>query len=356
MQPVVASGEPSNDLATDVLTTMRQMHVTALPRNYEIFYEALSGSNPRLSLELIELGSYPTQERLDQLGRKYFAQNHDQGIVEQAREIVAQELEDIARILRREQSHIEKYGQILDQTSSGLRNRELVSKELLEKIAGAMSVATNSTIDHGKEIANTLSEKSAELESVKSKLEEYKRLADTDPLTHIWNRRAFDKEIAAIYNGNKGILFKALILADIDRFKEVNDRHGHPVGDKILKVIADILQSSARKGMFVARTGGEEFALIVDGASEQTTFEIADRLRLLIEQTPFCGGQPSVDYGPITLSMGICMASEAEGAEDLYSKADRALYRSKVDGRNRVTRYSELSGRAGKNWMLYQKE
>ncbi|TIW53040.1 MAG: GGDEF domain-containing protein, partial [Mesorhizobium sp.] len=116
---------------------------------------------------------------------------------------------------------------------------------------------------------------------------EYKRLADTDPLTQVWNRRAFDKEITKIYNSNKGILFNALILADIDRFKDINDRFGHPVGDRIIQIIAEIFQTSIRGDMFVARTGGEEFALIVEGASEDTTFEIAERIRTLIEQTPF---------------------------------------------------------------------
>ena len=72
--------------------------------------------------------------------------------------------------------------------------------------------------------------------------------------------------------------------------------------------------------MFVARTGGEEFALIVEGASEEATFAIADRIRLLIEQTPFVNSQTSAHYGSVTISMGICMASEAEGPEDLYSK------------------------------------
>lgn len=356
MHPAVATGKSSNDLATNVVVTMRQMGVMGLPRNYEIFYEALSGSNPRLSLEVIELGNQPTQEKLDQIGQKYFAQNHNQTIVEQARDVIAHELEDIARILRSERTHLERYGQILDQTSGGLNSREQISKDLLQKVAGAMSMATSSTIDHGRKVADTLSEKSAELESVKTKLEEYKRLADTDPLTHIWNRRAFDKQISAIYSNSHGILFKALILADIDRFKEINDRYGHPIGDKILKIIADIFRTSVSDNMFVARTGGEEFALIIDGLSEQSTLEIADHIRILIEQTQFNGGQPNVNYGPITVSMGICMASEAESADDLYVKADRALYRSKVDGRNRVSRFSEISARNNKSWMLYRKD
>jgi len=356
MQPVAVSLERSSDLASTVVTTMRQLGVMGLPRNYEIFYEALSGSNPQLSLAVVALSNRPTQEELDAIGRKFFTQNHGHGIVEQARDILAKELEDVATLLRSEHSHIEKYGRILNETSGGLDSRNVVSKELLQKIVGAISVATTSTIDHGKQIVSTLADKSAELESVKSKLEEYKRLADTDPLTQLWNRRAFDKAIAGIYNSKKGILFNALILADIDRFKDINDRFGHPVGDKIIRSIADILQTSAHAGIFVARTGGEEFALVVEGASEDTTCQIAERIRILVEQTSFTSGQTGTSYGTITLSMGICMASEADSPEDLYTKADRALYRSKVTGRNRVTRHSTMAGQSGKNWLLYKKD
>jgi diguanylate cyclase len=356
MQPAVATPDRNTDLATAVVTTMRQLGVIGLPRNYEIFYEALSGSNPELSLAVVALNNRPTQEDLDRIGRKFFAQNHGPGIVEQARDVLARELEDIASLLRNERSHVEKYGRILNETSDGLNGRNVLSRELLQKIVGAISVATTSTIDHGRQVATTLTDKTAELESVKSKLEEYKRLADTDPLTHIWNRRAFDKEIARIYNSNRGILFNALILADIDRFKDINDRFGHPVGDRIIQIVADIFQTSIRTDMFVARTGGEEFALIVEGASEDTTFEIAERIRLLIEQTPFSNHQTGASYGKVTVSMGVCMASEADSPEDLYTKADRALYRSKVNGRNRVTRHSSMAGRGGKNWLLYKKD
>lgn len=355
MQPASAPADRATDLASSVLLTMRQLGIVALPRNYEIFYEALSGSNHELSLEVVSLSKRPTQDELDRIGRKYFASHHDSGIVEHARETIAKELEEIASILRNERSHVEKYGRMLDQTAEGLNGR-LVSKDLLQKIVEVMSVATTSTINHGREVASTLSDKSNELESVKSKLEEYKRLANTDPLTQLWNRRAFDREIAGIYNSNRGILFKALIIADIDRFKDINDRFGHPVGDRVLQSVSDILRSSVRADVFVARTGGEEFALVVDGASEEATFDIADRIRLLIEQTPFVNPQTKAAYGSVTISMGICMASEAEGPEDLYTKCDRALYRSKVTGRNRVTRFSALPERAGKNWMLYKKD
>ena len=356
-QPVAAKQEQKTDLATTVVLTMRQMGVLGLPRNYEIFYEALSGSNNEMSIELVALGNRPKQEDLDRIGQKYFASSHGHGIVDTVRETITRQLEEISNILLAERSYLEKYGRILDQTAEGLNNRQMITKDILTKIVGVMSTATSSTIDHGRQAVTSLGDKSTELENVKSKLEEYKKLADTDPLTHIWNRRAFDRRIARIYDTRKGVMFNALILADIDRFKEINDRYGHPVGDKIIQIIAEILQSNSRDDIFVARTGGEEFALIVEGGSIDATLAFADHLRAIIGETPFSNSQTRTNYGPITISMGICMASDADGPEDIYAKADRALYRSKVNGRNQVTLHTASGDRrGGKDWLLYKRD
>src|SRR5690606_9478933 len=117
-----------------------------------------------LSLAVVALNKRPTQEELDNIGRKFFAQNHGHGIVEQARDVLARELEDIAVLLRSERSHIEKYGKILHETSGGLDNRNILSRELLQKIVSAVSAATESRIDHGKQVAGTLDDKTSELE------------------------------------------------------------------------------------------------------------------------------------------------------------------------------------------------
>lgn len=351
-----AEQEQRADTATAITMAMRELGIAGLPRNYEIFYEALAGTNPELSMAVASLGPRPTQDELDAIGLRFFTQNHSQSIVENTREMLASELEEIAGLLRTGRSHIERYGVLLDQTSNGLENRQLISKELLQKIVSAVSVATVVTLDHGRQIASTLEAKTAELETVKTKLEKYRRLADTDPLTEIWNRRAFDRKIAQIYNSSKGVMFSALILADIDRFKEINDRFGHPTGDRIIQIIAGILRSSVREDTFVARTGGEEFAIIVEGLSADATLELAERLRLLIEQTPFANSQTGLGQFAVTASIGVCMAADADGPDDLYGKADRALYRSKVDGRNRVSMHSSTSDYTSKNWLLYRKD
>ncbi|MBN9249484.1 MAG: diguanylate cyclase, partial [Mesorhizobium sp.] len=337
MQPAAVSQDRNSDLTTTVVATMRQLGVVGIPRNYEIFYEALNGSNPELSLAVVELSSRPTQDDLDRIGRQFFAQNHGQGIVDQARDVLAKELEDIASLLRNERTQVEKYGKILDETSGGLANRATISRDLLQKIVSAVSVATASTIDRGRQVASTLNDKTAELESVKSKLEEYKRLADTDPLTQVWNRRAFDKEIARIYNSNKGILFNALILVDIDRFKDINDKFGHPVGDKLLAQVAARLKSMMEQGMTCGRLGGDEFAVVLHNIVSPKEIEDLARRIIATISRPYVVDNHQLFVGA---SVGYAIGpQDGNTVETLTRNADLALYKSKDKGGNVVAAY-----------------
>jgi diguanylate cyclase len=350
-----SASESRPDIASAIAASMRQMGVVGLPRNYEIFYEVINGSNRELSDAFAALGPRPNQSALDELSRRYFALSSRQAVVESAQEQVADRAEEILRLLGRERSSLEKFGLILDQTSDGLGARQEISRDLLQRIVGIMANATQTTLEQGRQIVAAMAEKTAELEKVKARLEEYKRLADTDPLTRIWNRRAFDRKLASIYADTRTSMFNALVLADIDNFKAFNDRYGHPVGDRILQKVAQLIEARCGAEGFVARTGGEEFAVILDGHSQSSALELAERLRTAVARAEFLIGPR--DYGPIRISLGLCMASDAADAEELYAKADRALYSSKVSGRDRVTSFSTIaSGKLTKNWLLYQSE
>jgi len=351
-----AEHETTADTAFAIADLMQRKGVAGLPRNYEIFYEAHAGSNETLRKALDTLGPSPEQCDLDQLSRDFFALSNQVAIVDNAHDAIMGKIEEIVALLHRERSSLEKYGIVLDQTSAGLTGKQQVTAEMLKRIVGIMAMATDTTIAQGRQIATSIADTSAELAEVKQKLVEYKKLADTDPLTQVWNRRAFDKQMLRIYGDRRSMLFGALILADIDRFKDINDHHGHPVGDKVLQHIAHVLRVSGTPGMFVARTGGEEFALIVEGLTEDRTFELAEDLRVIIEKTPFIHTSPA-GHDQITISMGVCMATEASSPEDLYEKADQALYASKMNGRNRVTKFPVEGPRLQrKNWMLYRTE
>ncbi|TDH36008.1 GGDEF domain-containing protein [Pseudohoeflea suaedae] len=344
------------DAATMVLASMRKMGISGIPRNYELVYEALNSSNPALTRDFDALGSHPTQAALDAVGAKYFAHHHKKTVVEGAHDKITDELETMLRTLRKEQSSLESYTRLLGETYHRISAKSTSSSEILGGIIAMLSSATGDTMEQGKVAVQEMVERAVEMEQVKLELDEYKRIANTDPLTRLANRRAFDDALPEIYNSRREAMYHALIVCDIDHFKKFNDSFGHPVGDRVLGVVAAVMRSTLRKDVFIARTGGEEFAVILHGTSQDVTMEVAERIRAAIQKTPLRNQKSGMDYGPITVSVGVCMASDAENATDLYNKADIALYMAKNSGRNQVQIFSDtMAGDIDKNWLIYRK-
>jgi two-component system, cell cycle response regulator len=194
-----------------------------------------------------------------------------------------------------------------------------------------------------------------ELESaLRVTLEENRKLSTTDELTRTASRRFFGKnfprevERAARYGRAVSI-----ILCDIDHFKQINDTLGHPAGDQILKQFGRRLQQLLRRGVdWVARIGGEEFAVVLPETNYESGLDVARKLRSGIAQTPFKVNSRTLK---VTASFGLCGvdrvgAGERRLAERMLKVADQALYRSKSAGRDRVTATnlprSETSSRA----------
>jgi len=169
-----------------------------------------------------------------------------------------------------------------------------------------------------------------------SRLRDLRLQSLTDTLTQVPNRRYFDEHVAIEFERakrNHGAL--ALLVVDIDHFKQFNDRYGHARGDEVLKLVADHLCHGVRRGDSVCRYGGEEFALILPGATSAEAVSVAESLRHIVE------GTISADE-PVTISVGVASTRdrEFENADEIFKAADRALYRAKDLGRNRVVRFA----------------
>jgi two-component system cell cycle response regulator len=182
----------------------------------------------------------------------------------------------------------------------------------------------------------------AELESVlRVTLAENRKLSATDDLTRVNSRRFFSKhfprEVERAARYGRAL---SLVLCDIDLFKTINDTRGHACGDQILRQFGARLQHSLRRGVdWVARIGGEEFAIVLPETGYQQGLDVARKLRAAIAQPPFKTEGKSVD---VTASFGLCgldrvPAGERRLAERVLKIADAALYRSKNAGRNCVT-------------------
>jgi diguanylate cyclase (GGDEF)-like protein len=135
----------------------------------------------------------------------------------------------------------------------------------------------------------------------------------------------------------------SLLVADIDHFKEFNDKHGHARGDDALKAVARQLLEGVRSQDVVCRYGGEEFALILPGTEGEQAMAVAESLRYAVEHAR--GGMPS----GVTISVGVASTQDGDihGVNDLFRAADRALYAAKAAGRNRVVRYAAAAAEAG---------
>lgn len=171
--------------------------------------------------------------------------------------------------------------------------------------------------------------------TVRQRLEQCEKMALLDPLTNCPNRRYIKMNLNSRldemhrYGWPFGILF-----IDIDHFKRVNDAYGHDVGDEILKMIAKTLLNNLRPFDILGRWGGEEFTAIIANVKEQQLYSIANRFRLLVENSALHKGPDTVR---VTVSIGATFAESNDTIDALLKRADQLMYHSKISGRNRVS-------------------
>ena len=172
-----------------------------------------------------------------------------------------------------------------------------------------------------------------ESHSLHMSLQEEQRLAMIDALTGIPNRAAYDDRMEQEFRRWKRFGREVSILAwDIDRFKNVNDAYGHKAGDRVLKVIGELLSKHVRETDFVARYGGEEFVMLLVGSSPAEGYAVAEKIRIEIAQLGFHFHDKPVT---VTASCGITNFIAEDTADIAFDRADRALYQAKEAGRNR---------------------
>ncbi|MCG8918582.1 EAL domain-containing protein [Actinokineospora sp. PR83] len=165
--------------------------------------------------------------------------------------------------------------------------------------------------------------------------DELLRLVDEDPLTGLPNRRALTRELERqLALGARG----AFLLLDLDHFKDINDLHGHPTGDRVMCTLASLLRDRIGSGQVLGRLSGDEFAAVLADVDERAAVAAADRLRNAIAAIPMSG---VAGASRITVSIGIAMFEAGVGWDEVLANADMALYASKAAGRNRVTVYEQ---------------
>jgi len=188
-----------------------------------------------------------------------------------------------------------------------------ISRSFLAGIADCMAGALGKARDHSR----------------------VRELTLRDGMTGLFNRRAFE-ELLTVEGERRGGGPLSLLMIDIDNFKSINDRFGHPAGDEVIVAVGKAIGEECRGGDLAARYGGEEFAVLLPGASEASAAGVAERIRGRIASIDF---KFSVEDFTVTGSFGVACRREPQGIgmRDLISQADRALYVAKRSGKNRVS-------------------
>ena len=205
-------------------------------------------------------------------------------------------------------------------------------------------LATSTTSEHFDEVAtNVLSTLQGHVHGALSNARKYdsiRRQVVTDHLTRLYNRRFFmnraEEELSRSLRNQQPL---SLVILDIDHFKHFNDSYGHATGDRVLQVVAGVMQQHVRKSDICSRHGGEEFGMLLPNTPGDNASFMANRLRRTLAETRYTGlGLPS-DVN-ITISMGVATCPrDATTVAELFELADKALYQAKADGRDRVIQY-----------------
>ena len=214
-----------------------------------------------------------------------------------------------------------------------------------QRIRQAREEALKAEADTNERLEQMVQERTLELEIALRELNEAnQKLTEqntVDSLTGVKNRAAFEKRLQA-----EGRLSRrqqtplAILMIDIDHFKAINDTYGHLAGDQTLKSIAQALKAKLRRPSdLVSRFGGEEFAMILPNTSSDGAQQVAELMRSTVSQLPLAWGEQAI---PLTISIGICaeVIVDDQHTQLLVDQADKALYRAKHEGRNRVCVYS----------------
>ncbi len=200
--------------------------------------------------------------------------------------------------------------------------RTIAARAIARKLLQEQNLQLTQTLDKLRTTQKQLAEKNRELAT----------LSEIDPLTKLYNRRKIDQILQQALSQASASAPLALILLDIDHFKGYNDRYGHPTGDAVIRQVADKLNHSARANDSIGRWGGEEFLIVCQETDPAQARGIAERLRQVIAETRLDEVEER-----LTCSFGVTCYREGDQEMSLLKRADIALYRSKQEGRDRVT-------------------
>lgn len=330
-------GETAAEYLRMALPLMSRYQVPTTPDNYATWYMYVSGENAELHAEidrLISEKSAFTDSVNVQLYRQYVAEQ-DLGNVDEIRSNLNKLLSEVGTSLNEAGDGARSF----EGTLGGIA-KDFSKKEDLNDIRDLLTTLITETRQMQSATSamqSNFEEKSKEIDDLQEQLQRERKRAITDPLTGLYNRFALIDKLNAAVGEMDEDERPSLIMLDIDHFKAINDTHGHLIGDRVIRFVAQVLQKNTKGKDTAARYGGEEFTVLLPGTPSGGAKSVAEVIRKAIASAQLVRADNKKPLGQITISAGVATYQGEEDVMEFINRADQALYRSKNEGRNRTS-------------------
>lgn len=331
------SKEESSEMLRLALPLLARHGSGCQPPSYTVWYEYVQGANDALRRVLDARIANPdplTPDETTALFRKYVV-DRELALTDELQSRLLKALGALSTSADSSDVDAARFGQALEHGNHRLSTEPDVEglKELIESLVAETRRMQVSNAD----LRRRLDESKRDLLDITSKVTVLRSEVLLDPLTRLLNRRGLEKAMDdRLMSDTGGLTGAALLMVDIDHFKRINDTHGHVLGDRVLRAVAQVIKGSIGPDGVACRYGGEEFAILMPATSLGHAQATANDFRLKISE----GRIRRVDgqtVGGISVSVGIAMFDRGQSMDSWISRADEALYASKRSGRNRVT-------------------
>jgi len=330
--------ERSFAFAAVALEQIRALSQPALPRNYEIWYNYATGYNPTLNRAInqtIQEKGGLSEADLDQIYNTYITPTRVGGQIDAVGARVLDEIKQVLDMIDAASGSTTTYSADLADASAKLAvayDGDTLRAVIDRLIGGAKAMEINN-----RKLEASLSASKLEIEHLQQNLAVIRNETLTDPLTGLSNRKFFDtalaEAIAAARQKNEPL---SLLMADVDCFKQFNDRFGHQTGDQVLRLVAVSMKQNLKGQDIVARYGGEEFVIALPKTGLRSATTVADQMRRAVMAKELMKRTSGERLGRVTISVGVAILRASEDAPSLIERADACLYAAKRAGRNRV--------------------
>ncbi|KDP95226.1 diguanylate cyclase [Brevundimonas sp. EAKA] len=340
-------GPEAYSLARNAIAAMEKAGVWPTPLNFELWIHYLGDPEGPLGVEIKRLlaeDAVISDETSEMLAAEFLPRGRLSEEIRDAGAVLDRELASVSAAIAKAHKTQTDFGETLADASQTM-DTAVEDASALKSLVGGLSTATQRVRRETASLEKRLESSNKEVARLREHLEQVRRDAMTDALTNLANRKAFDERLEQAC-ADAGRTPLTLAILDIDHFKRFNDTWGHQTGDQVLRYVSTILSRVCSGNRFVARFGGEEFAIIFPGESPGAVMAALEHIREEVSSRSLRRRSTNDDLGAVTLSAGFAEHLPSEGAAALLERADEALYASKRGGRNRVTSARALENAA----------